>query len=143
MYGSSIHSNRYSSKNYLKKTDLKRLYENYDEARILINPVIIKSKGETKFWEACVSCLNYTGLVKRPYEIEIEYYDINKNKHHEIISSFVTSVLSHEIDHLDGLLHMVIAEKILELTAEERKIYREKHSYKIIKLQEPIFIPNK
>lgn len=42
---------------YLKKTDLNRLYEEYNEAKVLINPIIIESKGETEFWEACVSCL--------------------------------------------------------------------------------------
>lgn len=49
---------------YLKKTDLSKLEENYNESTILINPKIIKRKGLTTFWEACASCLNYTGLVE-------------------------------------------------------------------------------
>ena len=118
---------------YLKKTDLNRLYEEYNEAKVLINPVIIKSKGETEFWEACVSCLNYTGLVKRPYEIEVMYYDISKKKHHETFTGFAATVISHEIDHLNGILHMDIAEKIIELNADERKSLRQIEPYKVIR----------
>lgn len=62
---------------YLKNTTLEVAPEetDYDEARVLINPVVISRRGKTKFWEACVSCLNNTGLVTRPYEIRVQYYD--------------------------------------------------------------------
>ena len=66
---------------YLKKTDLNRLEEDYNESKILINPIIKKSVGLTRYWEACVSCLDNTVLVDRPYEIEVEYYDVNEVKH--------------------------------------------------------------
>lgn len=35
---------------YLKKTDLERLEEDYNESRILINPTIIKKEGLTRYW---------------------------------------------------------------------------------------------
>ena len=57
---------------YLKKTDLNRLEDDYNEEKILINPRIIKREGLTKYWEACASCGNYTGLVERPYKIQVE-----------------------------------------------------------------------
>ena len=63
---------------YLKKTNIERLDEDYNEERVLINPKIIKEEGLTRYWEACASCLNYTGLVERPYKIEVEYYDIEE-----------------------------------------------------------------
>ncbi len=52
---------------YLKNTKLDVPLDdiNYNEARILINPVIISKKGKTKFWEYCLSC-PYTFLVTRP-----------------------------------------------------------------------------
>lgn len=117
---------------YLKKTDLNRLEDDYNEEKILINPRIIKREGLTRYWEACASCLNYTGLVERPYKIEVEYYDIEGKKYREIFEGFESTVLSHEIDHLNGILHIDIALKIRELTKEERKELRKKEPYQII-----------
>ena len=59
---------------YIKKTDLNRLEEDYNEERVMINPKILKSEGLTTYWEACASCLDNMGLVERPYKIKIEYY---------------------------------------------------------------------
>jgi len=117
---------------YIKKTDLSKLDEEYNEGRILINPIITKKEGLTEYWEACASCLNYTGLVERPYKIEVEYYDVEGNKRQAIYEGFESTVLSHEIDHLDGILHIDIAKEIRNLTKEERKELRKKEPYKII-----------
>ena len=119
---------------YLKNTQLDVSIEdkNYNEAKVLINPKIISRKGHTKYWEACLSCLDNMGLVSRPYEMVVEYYDQDGILHKEKFQGFETTVLSHELDHLDGILHMDIAEEILNMPKEERKLYREKHPYEII-----------
>lgn len=128
---------------YLKNTNLdviKRFQndssteedEKYNEARVLINPVIIGRYGLTEYWKACASCLDNFGRVLRPYKIDLEYYDINGKKHFEVFEGFESTVLSHEMDHLDGILHMDIAEEVLIMTAEERKIWRQSHEYRII-----------
>lgn len=103
----------------------------YNEARVLINPVIINREGLTEYWEACASCLDNCGRVLRPYKIEVEYYDIDGNKHKEIFESFESTVLSHEMDHLDGILHIDIAEEVKHFTREERKLWRQSHGYKV------------
>lgn len=119
---------------YLKNTSLDVPIDdiNYNESKVLINPVVISRKGHTKFWEACLSCLDNTGLVSRPYEIVIQYYDENAVKHEEKFEGFESTVLSHELDHLDGILHMDIAEEVIQINSEERKLFREKHPYEII-----------
>ena len=119
---------------YLNSTSLdeKKEKTNYDESKVLINPIIISRKGKTKYWEACLSCLDNMGLVIRPYEIVVKYYDIDKNEHIETIKGFESTIISHEIDHLDGVLHMDIAEEVIEMTREERKKFRETHPYEII-----------
>ena len=122
---------------YLKKTDITRLNEEYNEGKILINPKIIKRTGLTTFWEACASCLDYTGLVERPYKIEIEYYDELQQVHHQTFENFSATVLSHEMDHLDGILHIDIAKEIKDLPMEERKILRQKEPYTIIRKDGP------
>ena len=128
---------------YLKNTNLdiiNKMQENaateedekYNEARVLINPVVKLREGLTEYWEACASCLNNTGLVKRPYKILVDYIDLNGEKHEDIFEGFESTVLSHELDHLDGILHIDIAEKVLVLEVEERKKLRQKEGYKVL-----------
>ena len=128
---------------YLKNTNLdiiNKMQEdkeseeerNYNEKKVLINPVITSKEGLTDYWEACASCLDNTGHVKRPYRIELEYQDINGDVHKETYEGFESTVLSHEIDHLDGILHMDIADEVLVMTQEERKKFRQTHGYNIV-----------
>ena len=119
---------------YLKNTKLDVSITNmeYNEGKILINPVIESRKGLTKFWEGCESCLDWLGLVSRPYEIKIKYFDTNGKEHKEIIQGFEATVISHEYDHLDGILHMDIAEDLIQLPKNDRKEFRQTHPYEII-----------
>lgn len=128
---------------YLKNTDLDIINKmqknmeteedkNHNEARILINPAIIKREGITYYWESCASCLDNMGHVKRPYKITVEYHDLDNSIHKEIFKGFASTVLSHEIDHLDGILHMDIADEVLVMPKEERKKFRQTHPYEII-----------
>ena len=128
---------------YLKNTDLELINrknndqeteedKTHNEHRILINPVIVSKEGLTDYWEACASCLDNLGHVKRPYKIVVEYQDINGNYHSDTFAGFEATVLSHEMDHLDGILHMDIADELLVMTKEERKQFRKKHGYNII-----------
>ena len=64
----------------------------YNEARVLINPVIKKREGLTEYWEACVSCLDNFGRVLRPYRINVEYYDIKGNLYNETFECFIKQV---------------------------------------------------
>ena len=105
--------------------------QNYNEARVLINPVVLNREGLTEYWEACASCLDNCGRVYRPYKIDLEYYDISGEKHLEVFEGFESTVLSHELDHLDGILHMDVAEEVINLPSEERKKWRQEHGYKI------------
>lgn len=118
---------------YLKNTRLDKIDdENWNEAKVLINPVIIKRIGYTKYWEACASCLDNMGLVARPYQIDLEYYDINGKKKKETYKGFESTVISHEYDHLNGILHIDISEEIIVMPQEERKVFRIENGYKII-----------
>ena len=105
---------------------------NYNEARILINPIIISREGLTEYWECCASCLDNMGLVERPYKIVVEYQDINGNKQEETFEGFESTVLSHEMDHLDGILHIDKSKEIIVMEPEKRKIFRKTHGYNII-----------
>ena len=136
---------------YVKNTNLeilnKRLTDegkeetkDYNEAKVLINPEIISKEGITTFWEACASCSWYegevkkwyNGKVKRPYKIRVKYFDIEGNEHEDEFEGFESTVLCHEIDHLDGILHIDIADKIVKGTKEDRIELRKKEGYTII-----------
>ena len=119
---------------YIKNTKIDTFEDLiYNNDKILINPVIINREGLARYWETCVSCLNYTGLVERPYKIEIEYYDQTQVKYNEIFVGYESTILSHEIDHLNGILHIDKSLEILKLNKEQRKEFREKHPYEIIR----------
>ena len=136
---------------YVKNTNLeilnKRLTDegkeetkDYNEAKVLINPEIISKEGLTTFWEACASCSWYegevkkwyNGKVKRPYKIRVRYFDIEGNEHEDEFEGFESTVLCHEIDHLDGILHIDIADEVIKATKEERIELRKKEGYTII-----------
>lgn len=127
---------------YLKNTNLeiankeiaekRPLEEAYNESRILINPTIVSREGLTEYWEACASCLDNFGKVRRPYKIKLEYYDIDGNKQNVVFEGFESTVLSHENDHLDGILHIDIADELLIMEAKERTEFRKTHGYNII-----------
>lgn len=127
---------------YLKNTNLDIINKiqantvseeekNYNEAKVLINPIITNREGLTDYWEACASCLDNFGRVLRPYKIELEYYDVEGTKKQEAFEGFESTVLSHEIDHLDGILHIDIAEEVYQMPVEERKTWRINHGYKV------------
>ena len=127
---------------YLKNTNLDIINKiqantvseeekNYNEAKVLINPIITNREGLTDYWEACASCLDNFGRVLRPYKIELEYYDVEGTKKQEAFEGFESTVLSHEIDYLDGILHIDIAEEVYQMPAEERKAWRINHGYKV------------
>lgn len=128
---------------YLKNTNLeivKKMQtnstteeeENYNEAKVLINPIIINREGLTEYWENCASCLNNCGRVLRPYKIELEYQTLEGENKNIIFEGFESTVLSHEYDHLNGTLHIDIAEEIRVMPQEERKKWRQTHGYNII-----------
>ena len=127
---------------YLKNTNLDIINKmqtdsesaeekNYNEERVLINPVILKREGLTDYWEACASCLDNLGHVLRPYKMLVEYKNIQGEKIQTSFEGFEATVLSHEIDHLDGILHMDIALEVLHMNVEERKKFRQTHGYHI------------
>lgn len=136
---------------YVKNTNLEILNrrltdegkeetKDYNEAKVLINPEILQKEGITTFWEACASCsfdegevkMWYNAKVRRPYKIKVKYIDLDGIEHEEFFEGFEATVLCHEIDHLDGILHIDIADEIIISTQEERAELRKKDGYTII-----------
>ena len=99
---------------------------------LMINPKVLRKIGKTEFWEACVSGLTNFGLVERPYKILVEYQNENGQILTQWFEGFSATVVSHELDHLDGIFHMDRAKKLMQMPASERVEFRKLHPYKII-----------
>ncbi len=78
----------------------------YDEKPILklINPVIVKEKGEQEVEEGCLSFPNKYVKVKRPNEVTVEALDENGKKVKVTGTGLLAQALSHEINHLNGIV---------------------------------------
>lgn len=118
---------------YIKSTKPNDTTANEEENQIfMLNPEIISKSGRTEFWEACASGLENFALVERPYKIVVKYYDLNAEEKVQEFEGFSATVVSHELDHLDGIFHMDRAKKLIKIPKAERKVYRDKYPYKII-----------
>ena len=93
---------------------LKRLVviDLYDEKGPikLVNPVIIKTKGEQEVEEGCLSFPNKFAKIVRPAEVVADYTDLDGNLIRVKAKELLAQAICHELDHLDGVLfidHMI------------------------------------
>ena len=82
---------------------------------VLINPVIIKEKGEQGVDEGCLSFPNQFAKVIRPAEVTAEYTDREGKRKKVKAKELLAQAISHEIDHLNGELFI---DKIIPGTLE-------------------------
>lgn len=87
---------------------LKRLVviDLYDEEGPikLVNPVIVKTKGEQLVEEGCLSFPNQYAKIIRPAEVVAEALDENGEKIKIKAKGLLAQAICHELDHLDGVL---------------------------------------
>ena len=82
---------------------------------VLINPIIIKTKGEQEVEEGCLSFPNQFAKVVRPAEVVAEYTDRNGKRMRVKAKELLAQAISHELDHLEGELFI---DKIIPGTLE-------------------------
>lgn len=74
---------------------------------VFINPkIIFSSQKKEEYEEGCLSIPNLPITVKRPYKVKFSYLDRNFKQHEIEGKGPVASVLQHENDHLNGVLHI-------------------------------------
>lgn len=81
----------------------------------MINPVIIKTKGEHEMDEGCLSFPNQFAKVMRPEEVVAEYTDRNGKRMKVKAKELLAQAICHEVDHLNGEVFM---DKIIPGTLE-------------------------
>ena len=98
---------------------LKRLLviDLYDDTGVIvmINPIIIKEKGEQEVDEGCLSFPNKFAKVIRPKEVVAEYTNREGKRMKIKAKDLLAQAICHEVDHLNG---EVFVDKIVPGTME-------------------------
>ena len=90
--------------------------------QIIINPEYVKLSKKTELSdEGCLSIPYFFGKVKRHKNVTIKYYDEYGNQHVRGAGGFLSFVIQHEMDHLDGVLFIDKSEQLEELKGADRK----------------------
>ena len=87
----------------LKRVVVIDLYDEKGPIK-LINPIIIKEKGEQEVEEGCLSFPNKYAKMIRPKEIEVEALNENGKKVKIKAKDLLAQAICHEVDHLNGIV---------------------------------------
>ena len=83
----------------------------------MINPEIVSTEGEQEGEEGCLSVPDEVGIVKRPNIVTVKATDRNGEPFTIRGEGLLARAFCHEIDHLDGILYIDKASRML--TPEE------------------------
>lgn len=73
---------------------------------VLVNPEIVRMRGEEEMDEGCLSVPGYRGLVKRATQVTIKGQDLRGKPVRYRGEDLLAQAFQHELDHLDGILYL-------------------------------------
>ncbi len=82
----------------------RSLFQADDTPLIVINPEIVDLRDEQTEEEGCLSIPGTYADVTRPLELTVKGIDLNEKEIIVEAKGFLSRVLAHEIDHLNGIL---------------------------------------
>ncbi len=91
----------------------------------LINPQIVRRKGERLVNEGCLSLPGYIGEVKRAVSVTVKGRDQNGKEIRIKADELLAQALEHEINHLNGVLYIDYLESmdmLRKIEPEETKL---------------------
>jgi peptide deformylase len=83
--------------------DISPIEENHP-VNVFVNPVILESSGESTVEEGCLSIPGVREDVTRPEVVLVKYQTLSGEEKTESFDGWMSRVLQHEIDHLNGIL---------------------------------------
>jgi len=92
-----------------------------EEDIALINPEIVRKRGERLITEGCLSIPGYFGEIKRAQSVKVKGRDRNGKEIRIKADELLAQVLEHEIDHLNGVLyidHLESPDKLFKVEPE-------------------------
>jgi len=87
----------------LKRIIVIDLYDNNGPIK-LVNPRLIEQKGEQEVEEGCLSFPNQYAKLVRPAQVVVEAQNENGETIRIEAEGLLAQALSHELDHLEGIL---------------------------------------
>jgi peptide deformylase len=77
-----------------------------EEDIVLINPQIVRRKGQRLVSEGCLSIPGYVGELYRAEKVTVKALDIKGKEVRIKGEELLAQALEHEIDHLNGILYI-------------------------------------
>ena len=93
-----------------------------EEDIVLINPEIVRRKGERMVTEGCLSVPGYYGVVKRAESVSAKGLNLKGREIRIKADELLAQALEHEIDHLNGVLYVDYLESPSELYKIEPEV---------------------
>lgn len=76
------------------------------ETITLLNPRVIEATPGDEQYEGCLSFFDVRGMVPRPVVLHVEHQDVDGGRRITIFDRGVARLVTHEIDHLNGVLYI-------------------------------------
>ena len=92
-----------------------------EEDIILINPEIVRRKGERRLNEGCLSVPGYVGEITRSESVTVKGRDASGKEIRIKGEGLLAQALEHELDHLNGQLYVDHLESMDELRKVEEE----------------------
>ncbi len=86
-----------------------------DEPEIIVNPKIIRARGELKDYDGCLSVPGIYGPTRRAEYIELSGSDLQGHAWRRGFEGFDARIIQHEVDHLEGVLFIDRVDSLDEL----------------------------
>ncbi len=96
-----------------------------EEDIALINPQIVRRKGERSVNEGCLSVPGYIGEIKRAETVTVKGREPTGREIRIKADELLAQVLEHEIDHLNGVLYidqLESSDKLRKIEPEEAQL---------------------
>ncbi len=96
-----------------------------EEDIALVNPGLVRRKGERLINEGCLSIPGYIGEIKRAESVTVKGRDPNGKEIRIKADGLLAQALEHEIDHLNGVLYIDCLEsmdKLRKIEPEEAQL---------------------
>ena len=96
-----------------------------EEDVILVNPEIVRRKGERSVNEGCLSVPGYVGQINRAETVTAKGRDLGGKEIRIKAEGLLAQALEHEIDHLNGMLyidHLASMDELRKIEAEDIEI---------------------
>lgn len=91
----------------------------------IVNPKIVRRRGERLINEGCLSVPGYFGQVKRAESVTVKGRDQNGKEIRIKAEGLLAQALEHEIDHINGVLyldHLESMDNLYKIEPEETQL---------------------